>query len=414
MAADLTIYNDMLQEYYAGPTPQYLGYKDHPLLAMMPKKTNWGGQESKYIIPLHIETPQAVANDFATALANKGNGTYDRFEMGRKKKYGFAQLDRLALLASAQNPKAFMKLYTAEVDGTIAQMRRDIAWGLYRNSHAKRATVGSFSAGASSTITLSDRTEVVGFSVGMRIVFSDAGSAPGVAYTTGSAFVAYPITAINRSTGVLTVTGNVTSGSSLANGDHIHREGDIAAVGTFLGAEGLGDHIPQTAPSSGTFQGVDWTVDTDRLAGLRLDGSALTIEEALIEAGMRLKEAGKSPSHIFMNPTKFGQLVKELGSKVQHDKVKAPGAASLGFDAVKVYTPAGTLPVIPDADCPYNQIWVLSMKTWTLASVGQLPQLADDDVRMLRSSTADEYEVRLAAYYNLGCSDPGANLRIDL
>jgi hypothetical protein len=33
---------------------------------------------------------------------------------------------------------------------------------------------------------------------------------------------------------------------------------------------------------------------------------------------------------------------------------------------------------------------------------------------MLRSATADEYEVRLAAYGNLGCHDPGANLRIDL
>lgn len=407
MAADLTIYNDMLEEYYAGPAPKYLGYKDHPLLAMIPKATNWGGQENKYIVKLWVERPQAVANDFTTALANKGSGVYDRFEMGRKKKYGFAQLDRLALLATAQKPKAFMSLYTAEVDGVIAQMRADIAWGLYRASHAKRGTIGSIST---TTITLANRTEVVGFNVGMKIVASDTTADPGV--TALDSFEAYTITAINRSLGTLTTSVDAAAGAGWAAGDHLHRQGDIVTAGTFLGAEGLASHIPETAPTSGTFQGVDWTVDTDRLAGLRVVATG-TIKEALIDAGMRMKEMGKSPSHIFMNPLKFGQLVKELEGTVQHDKVKAPGNASLGFDAIKVYTPAGTLPCIPDADCPYDTIWMLTLSTWKLVSVGGLPHLCDNDVRMLRSSTADEYEVRLAAYYNLACHDPGANCRID-
>lgn len=415
MAANLTIFNDMLQEYYAGPAPQYLGYEDHPLLAMIPKATNWGGQENKYIIPLWVERPQAVANSFTVALANKAQGVYDRFEMGRKLKYGFAQLDRLALLATAQKPKAFMKLYTSEVDGVMAQMRADIAWNLYRNSHSKRATIatgGVSEGGGESVITLADRSETVGFNVGMKVVASDAGADPGV--TALDSFAAYPIVAVDRSAGTITVTGTVNTTSGWTSGDHLHRQGDIVTAGTFLGVQGLGDHIPATAPTSGTFQGVDWTVDTDRLAGLRISGSGLSIEEALINGGMRLKEMGKRPSHVFMNPVKFGQLVKELSGKIQHDKVKAPGNASLGFDAIKVYTPAGTLPVIPDADCPYNQIWMLTLKTWKLVSVGALTQRVDEDVAMLRSSTADEFEVRLASYHNLGCHDPGANLRIDL
>ena len=410
MAADLTIYNDMLQEYYAARPRSTWGYKDHPLLAMIPKKTNWGGQASKYIIPLHVETLQAVANDFDRAR-EQGQRHLRPVRDGPEEEVRLRPARPSALLASAQNPKASAKLYTAEVDGTIAQMRRDIAWGLYRNSHAKRGTVGSFSAGSSSTITLADRTEVVGFSVGMRIVF---GRGLG------------PRRRLHDRLGVRRLPDHGDQPLDRRPDRHRQRHlergarerrphpprGRHRGRGTFLGAEGLGDHPPDRAQLR-HLPGRRLTVDTDRLAGLRLDGSALTIEEALIEAGMRLRRRASPPAHLLHEPDQVRPAVKELGSKVQHDKVKAPGAASVGFDAIKVYTPAGTLPVIPDADCPYDQIWVLTMKTWTLASVGMLPQLADDDVRMLRSSTADEYEVRLAAYYNLGCSDPGANLRID-
>lgn len=421
MVANLTTFNDMLKEYYAGPKPELLAYKDHPLLAMMPKSETWGGQENKYIIPLHVRAAQAVANDFATALANKGEGLYDRFEMGRKKKYGFAQLDRLALLASMQDPKAFLKLYTTEVNGVMEQMGADIAWNLYRNSHGARGriagTTGAFTnvaeAAGDTTITLRDRSEIVGFEVGMKVVFSLGSAAPGV--TAVHSFAAYTISAVDRSAGTLFFDGatlNTTSG--VQNADWIHRQGDIVTAGTFIGIEGLDDHIPEAAPTSTLFQGVNRSVDTDRLGGLRISASSSSITDALVDGGMRLKEAGKAPDRIFMNPVRGGQLIKELGSNIVHDKVKAPGKASLGFDAIKVYTPAGTLPVVFDADCPQDVIWVLKMSTWKLASVKKMPHIADDDVTMLRSATADEYEVRLAAYGNLGCHDPGANLRIDL
>ena len=62
------------------------------------------------------------------------------------------------------------------------------------------------------------------------------------------------------------------------------------------------------------FQGVDRSVDTDRLAGIRIDGTSLTMSEAFIDAGQRLREAGKRPDHIFCNPVRFGQLVKETSS----------------------------------------------------------------------------------------------------
>lgn len=405
----------MLKEYYSDRTVELLAYKKHPLLAMLPKKTDWGGRDGAYTIPQWYETTQAVGADFTTALANKGQGQYDRFQMGQRKRYAFAQLDRLVMKASMKSPKAFLKAYTAEVDGAHSQHGRDTAWNVYRSETGKRGTVGSE---VGDTITLDNRADVVGFSVGMVCVFSDGGSDPGTAErgTWSNAASQYTIDAIDRSAGTLTFTGQDPNATdSVVAGDHIHRYGDIVAASSFLCIEGLEDHIPETAPTTGdSFQGVDRSADTDRLAGIRVDASSLTIEEGLINGGTRLMEAGKSPSHIFMNPTRYGQLVKELSGRIVHDKVKAPGKASLGFDAIMAFTPAGNLPVIADPDCPHDVAWMLTLKDWVLASTGKYPEICDEDVEMLRSSTADEYEVRIAGYGNLGCHDHGGSARIDL
>jgi len=411
MTLTISEFNPMLKEYYSGPTPELLTYKRHAFMAMLKKTTDWGGRDAAYIIPQWYETAQAVASDFTTALANKGNGQYTRFAMGQRKRYAFAQLDRLVMKASMKNPKAFLRAYTAEVDGAFSVFGRDAAWNLYRSETGKRGTVGSE---VGDTITLSNRADIVGFSVGMKVVFSLNSADPGV--TAVDSFAAFTVDAIDRGLGTLTFTGqDPNADSGVVAADHIHREGDIVTAGTFIGLQGLEDHIPATAPGSGdSFQGVNRSADTDRLAGIRVDASTVTIEEGLIDAAIRLNEASKEPTHVFMNPVRLGQLIKELSGAIQRDKVKAPGKASLGFKAIRVFTPAGELPVIGDPDCPHNVAWMLDMKTWKLASTGPYPELADEDTTMLRSSTADEYEVRIAGYANLGCHDHGANARIAL
>lgn len=410
-------FNPMLKEYYTDKTVELLAYKDHPLLAMIPKKTDWGGRQDSYIIPIWHGTSQATGADFYTALANKGQGRYTRFEMGQKNRYGFAQLDRLTMLASMKSPKAFLKAFTAEVDGVKSQLGRDAARNLYRDSTGHLGTVLSESG---DTITLTNRADIVNFELGMVCVFSDAGSAVGAAEAGGSSWASathqYTVDAIDRSAGTVTFTGqDPNADSGVVAGDFLHKYGDIVTANTFINMEGLESHIPETAPGgSDSFQGVNRSSDTDRLAGVRVDASSLTIEEGLIDAGTRLREMGKKPSHVFMNPVNYGKLVKELSGRIVHDKVKAPGKASLGFDAITAFTPAGNIPVISDPDCPHDVAWMLDLKTWVLASTGRYPEIADEDSVMLRSATGDNYEVRIAGYGNVGCHDPGANARIKL
>ena len=332
--------------------------------------------------------------------------------MQKKKRYGFAQLDRLVMKASMKSPTAFLKAFSAEVDGIKSQLGRDTARALYRDGTGLVGTVGSE---VGDTITLSNRSDVVNFELGMKVVFSSDGGASALG-TWSNASDQFTVDAIDRSAGTVTFTGQDPNATvSAVAGSTMHRYGDITAAGTYLDIEGLEAHIPATAPtSSDSFQGVDRSADTDRLAGVRVDASALTIEEGLIEAGQRMDEMGRSPDLILMNPTRMGQLIKEMSGTIVRDKVKAPGAASLGFKSIKAFTPAGDIDVVSDPNCPSDVAWMLTRSSWLFATTGAYPQIADEDSVMIRSSVADEYEVRLAGYGNLGCHDPSANCRIAL
>jgi len=416
MTLNITEFNPMLKEYYTSRQVEELAYNDHPLLAMVRKETDWGGREDAYTMPAWLTSTQAIGADFTTAIQNKGNGTYLRFQMGQRKRYAFAQLDRLVMKASMKSPKSFLKAYTAEVNGAMNQYGRDLAWNLYRSETGKRATVGSITepGGVDTLLVLSNRADIVGFEVGMKLVFSDSAAAPGVTPVPGG-LAPRTIDAIDRSAGSLRFNGELlVTTDGVAAGDHAHRDADLVAAGSFICVQGLEDHIPATAPGATPFQGVDRSIDTDRLAGIRIDGTSLTMSEAFIDAGQRLREAGKRPDHIFCNPVRFGQLVKETSSDVVRDKVKSPSGASIGYDTVKVYTPAGVLPVVSDPDCPHDVAWMLNVKDLVLASTGKMPEIADEDTKMLRSPTQDEYEVRIAGYGNLGIFDHGAQARIAL
>ena len=150
------------------------------------------------------------------------------------------------------------------------------------------------------------------------------------------------------------------------------------------------------------------------MGGNRYDGSALPIEEALIEGLSLAARNGGTPSHVMMHYKNYSQLEKALGSKVQYDKVSASDA-SVGFSSLKVHGPAGTVDVIPDVNCQPDVAWGLQLDTWSLNTLGAAPQILDlDGNNMLRETGADAYEVRCGFYGNVACSAPGWNVRIAL
>lgn len=393
---DLTSFNSALKVHYTAQRIEDMVYSDNPLLAMLPKMEDFGGKNLP--IPIKIGLTQGRSQDFALAQANKSASIYRDFVLTRIHDYSLASIDNETLEASKGNANAFVEAATSEIDSAIKSAVRSLAVALYR---AKSGTIGKVATFTATTITLADPESVTNFEVNM--VLRASATDGGGAQRTGSALV----TAVDRDNGVLTI--DTTAILLLANGDFLVQTGDYDKK-----VSGLSSWLPASAPTSGdSFFSVDRSVDPTRLAGIRFDGSALPIEEALVKAATRVGREGGRPDMCFVSYSKFAELEVALGAKVQYIDLKVN--PQIGFRGISINGPRGSIKVVADQNCPSDVAFMLQMDTWKLYSLGKAPRIQDSDgLKMLRESNADAVEVRVVYYAQLGCNAPGYNSRVKL
>lgn len=401
MSLDMTSFAAALKQHYTAQAVENMVYKDNPLLALMPKYEQFGGELMK--LPIKYGIPQGRSATFATAQSNKTNSQYKAFLVTRAKDYALASIDNETIEASKGNPNAFFEAATSEIDGAIESATRSLATALYRKGSG---SIGQCAASVTGTsIQLKQVEDVVNFEVGMEIVFSTADG--GGSVKSGSVTV----TGVNRDTGVLTVDAltAIAGGSGVAANDYIFVQGDYD-----LKIKGLLAWLPSSAPTTGdSFFGVDRSSDATRLAGIRYDGSAQPIEEALVDAASRLAREGGKPDYCFLSYSKFADLEKALGSKVQYVDLKAN--AEIGFRGIVISGPRGPIKVVPDQNCPSDRAFMLTLSSWKLASLGKCPKILDSDgMKMLRETSADAVEVRVGYYAQVTCNSPGWNANVYL
>ncbi|MEK9984588.1 MAG: phage major capsid protein [Opitutae bacterium] len=402
-ALDLNTVTQALKEHYKDLRVKNMVYKDNPLLALMPKYEQFGGEN------MPIPTQYGIANrrsaTFGTGQALDTATSLARFVLTRVKDYSFASITGESIKATESNADAFLKYATLEIDGAIQSLTRSIAIGLYGDGSGKIGQVGSTTGtSGTQTITLSNVEEITNFEVGMVLR---------IATNTTSALETdvLTISEVDRDLGTIKVVITSSSGN-LSAGDALFQSGDYVSASDRLKISGLEAWIPAGTPAN--LFGVTRTADRTRLAGVPFDGSSMPIEEALVSAASRLAREGGSPDHCFMDYTQFANLEKALGSKVVYDKVSSDDA-DVGFQALSIIGPKGPIRVIADQNCTPNVAYLLQMDTWSLNSLGAAPHILDlDGNRMLRESSADAYEVRVGFYGNVGCTAPGYNSRVAL
>lgn len=416
-ASTVTTFDKMLKLWYEPGRVKLQAYDKNPLLALMPKDENMRGKSR--VLPIWFGAGQGVAAKFATAQANKSSGQYENFVLTRVKGYGIGGLDNELIEAAKGGDKAAFMEATNEIDGLKHQVTRDLAIAQYGTPNGARGTIAAFEdtdTGGGDTddiVVLTNKSDVVNFEVGMKVLASTGGVSGGVR-------TAYTIAAIDRSNGKLTFVDSAGASVDLdtdpaptpwAISDTLHREGDIDTTDDDLKLSGLAAWLPFDAPGSTLFFGVDRSVDTERLAGVRVDGSSMSVEDALIELSTGLRVAGASPEHCFLNPIQVKHLIRELGSKVEHDIVKSPDMARIGFKSIVLHTPAGQVKVVEDPNCPVDRGYMLTMSDWKLYSMGGAPRMLTyapgDGARWLRESDDDAVEYRVGWYGQMGCKAPG-------
>lgn len=409
MPLNLETVDEAVKQHYKPLTVKNLVYKNNPFFALVPKYEQFGGLNMP--IPLIYGNPQNVSARFATAQAETSTSSLGQFLLTRVSNYSVASVTGETIRATENKSDAFLRYLTMEIDGAIHALARDISIGLFRDGGGYLATVGSVST---NDITLANPDEIANFEVGMTILFADnkGGNTNATTPTT--------VSAVNRSTGVITVA----SGTGASAGEYIFRSGSQAdATLTSTSAKaisGLDAWLPSPSVVSAAttlftpFFGQNRTLDTERLAGIRFDGSAMPIEEALVSGAAKAARAGASPDTCLMSYESYINLEKSLGSRVRYDELKARDA-DVGFRSLAIQGPNGVINVVPDQNCQPDVAYMLQMDTWSLNSLGGAPHILDlDGNRILRQSTADAYEVRVGFYGNLACNAPGYNVRIAL
>lgn len=404
---DLGAANAALKELYDDQKIANLVYKNNPFLAMVPKMEEFGG---KYMpIPLIINNSQGRSATFSNAQTNQTAAVVESFALTRASNYSIAQIDNQTMLASKTDKMAFINGATVVIDGAIRSLTNNLATQLFRDGTGAIGVIDATST--LGNIVLTNASDVVNFEVNMTLEARDPST--GALRSGGPAYVV----AVNRSTGVVQVSGSMGGavGTGLgawaaAAGDKLNVQGDYN-----LALKGLSAWLPTVSPgSTDSFFGVNRSIDPTRLGGVRFDGSMESIEEAVIDASLLVAREGGTPDVCIMNYASYASLEKSLGAKAQY--ISFDGPAKLYYPGILINGAAGQIKVFPDRSCPAKTAYLLQMDTWKLYSLGPAPHIAKyaDGLEMLRVYNSDAAELRVVSYANLGCNAPGFNAVVQL
>lgn len=389
----------VLKERYAKGFDKMI-YENRPFFGMVPKMTDWTGDTMN--TPVQIGNASANSATFTTAQTNQFAAVYRKFVSSRVSEYQLARLDRQTMLATKNDAGAFFRAATKAIDDAVNGLTERLCGQLFRST---TGTIGNISGAlATGVITLADPESVSNFNIGdVILAYSGDGSGP----RAGTGYVL----SVNRAPTSATITVSATSVSGAAGDPSGWADGDyLAPAGTVnLTMAGLSSWLPTTAPtSSDSFQSVNRSIDPVRLAGNRLNGTAMPLEEALNGIVTAVGKQGGRPDTIVTNFTTYNGLLNALGSRAISCEMSGP--AGLSYSGIRYNSATGPVRIVADPFCPGNIAYVLQMNTWELASLDKAPHIVDDDgMGWFRVYNADASEVRINFYGNLICSAPGKN-----
>jgi hypothetical protein len=303
------------------------------------------------------------------------------------------------------NGNAVVEAVKNQTDGAryaFARSMSRMAWG---NGGGARAQLASTTVLASTNLDLRSPADIVGFEPGMQLEFaSDDGSAASPAGRRGAPDRLTVVT-VNREIQRVITNANLSTVNSITVNDFVFRRGDYAAA--MSGERGWN---PITAPGGGdNFMGMDRSVgDVSRQSGYRINGAGKPKEETLVDAMVIAHENGMSVNRCFVNSRDFGDITKEMGSKVVLSDVKTR-EADIGFKGFVVHGAVGQVEVVAEADVPRGYFWLVDPDLITLRTAGDCPMILNEDkVGAIRfMMTDDAYQSQLGAYGNLFNENPG-------
>ena len=412
----------MLREHYVGKNIVDIFYKSNkdinPMMAAMEAVADTGeGFGRKLITPIVYGTGTSVGQSFSKVLAKAqsstvgASGLYSRWETDPQTQEAVARWDRAAMDAvMGKSSGEVFKVLTKEMDLKIAAVRKQLAVYCFGDG---TGNLGITTAATSTSVTVG--TDVINrFHRGMDLVAS--ATTTGVTINSDTSLY---VTGTNPNTGVITLSGDPTSGTSWS-GKYLFNHNDrpstaLTTYADYVLPHGMAAWLPGPDVTDGT--GFDGVVrdDISELAGLTYDASGKEPEEAFLGAlAMLFVTGGTKADALFCNPYDYSAFI--AGKDKSKTVSISLGKYDLGFDGFTVHSLAGNVPVVPDATCPSGEYYAGPWKDAELAPklvyVGDLVQIDNKDgMDFQRSASATAYEMRLYFRGNMILPAPGKFVR---
>lgn len=395
--------NYALKRIYPKFPPQNIASWRHPFLVNTAKNDEWTGEEN-FKQSVEYGNPQGIGGDFAKAQAASlvsGVGTKGKaFDVPRRWKNGFANIQGKAIVATSNNEGAFFRAVKRETDNGIRAFGDRLSVEALNGDG--NGWIGRVQAINTLDVTLGipagqqQKWHATRFKEDMSLNSSTTGLLAGITAHLSQ------VKKVNYKTGIITLS-NVTN---LTVGDFLAAAGDFEEGGL----HGVNAWIPLADPATNdSFFGVNRSVNPTLLSGNRLPATAATnsISENALDITAEMATVGSMDGDTdgYLHPLNWNRLVKELGAQI---KRTAGGKASFGFAYVEQETALGTVSWFPEPDMEADRGLVTKRASWLIRHAMGFPHLNEDDGNAaLRSSGQDAIEARLRSAGNLFNLAPG-------
>lgn len=298
-----------------------LDYSRSKTLTLLKKKkgalvqTPYG---DSFNVPVQHGNPQAGSATYATGYnqATATSSQYKNWAVTPGTNFHFADVsgDFVRRGASAGS---FVNALVSEIENAKKAIQRIMELCLFKGGFGDLAQLSAAAnVGSATGVVLAFPWMVRFIEKDMNIVFSASEAANTLRGAT-------PAKVVARHASAGTLDFNIapnTAGTAAANSDFMFRDGDRqnSATPTKLLPTGFKGWLPQAAPASTLYFGVDRTVD-DRLGGMRQDASLSgSIEEAFMDATTLVVSEGGSPTHFVLGPNTFNKLAKSMQNRIEY------------------------------------------------------------------------------------------------
>lgn len=410
---NVSTYTPILREYIANQAP--IIYKSES--PFFNRLATAAGEGKSWEFPVQHAPASGYSNDYATAKANRKNTKYQEFIILTKNQTAdfyqeFGVSNKVIELSRSSKGSVgvedgILGAYESEARAAMENVIARTHVQCWRNGTGSIGQLAASSSGAATTtLVLANESEMNNFEVGMVL---EGSATDGSALYSGQA----TIVGIDRAAREIVVDKASGAGgiSGLTDGDflYIAGTGQNGTSNEERVIRGVPAWIPVAAPGgSDSFFSVNRSVDVERLAGIRFDGTGLGTHRGALKSlltRIRRYSPRARPTDVYLNPDDMEVISNELENG---NTFFQPVDSEFGHNSIKAHVGAFTVTLHAESYQQKGVFHALDMSTWKLMhSPAGFPFL--DPTTKDHAENEDAQVAMIKAYCQLACKAPGWN-----